>query len=192
MNVKIDICPGNRFSMGTATAFEAFEAGMDYVTAAFAGYGRDHRYVPLEELLASIKVILHKNTRMDLSILPELSSRFRKYTHKEIPGGKAIIGNDIFKYESGIHAGGIDKNPDTYEPFDPSVVGQKRELFIGKHSGRLSVRKKLMELGYDTDDCDLANLLVLIREKSIKAGRNLNDEELAGLYCENIGYMTHM
>ena len=189
LDVKMDICPGNRFSLGTAAALEAVEYGMDYVTASFAGYGREYAYTPLEELLVSMKILLHKNTKTDLSSLPELSRRFKKYTHREIPGGKAIIGKDIFRYESGIHACGIEKDPNTYEPYDPSVVGQKRVLTIGKHSGRQSVRKKLTELGLEASSCDLVALLDLIREKSILTGRNLSDEELTDLYYDIAGYM---
>ena len=189
LDLKMDICPGNRFSLGTAAALEAVEYGMDYVTASFAGYGREYSFALLEELLVSMKILLNKNIKADLSTLPELSRRFRKYTHREIPGGKAIIGKDIFKFESGIHACGIDRDPNTYEPYDPLIVGQKRVLTIGKHSGRQSVRKKLTELGLDAGSCDLATLLDLIREKSIKSGSCLSDEELTGLYYDITGYM---
>jgi len=190
LDLKVDICPGNRFSLGTAAALEAVEYGMDYVTASFAGYGREYKFAPLEELLVSMKILLNKNLKADLSTLPELSRRFSKYTHREIRGGKAIIGKDIFKFESGIHACGIERDPNTYEPYDPLIVGQKRVLTIGKHSGRQSVRKKLTELGLDAGSCDLATLLDIIREKSIRSGNCLSDEELTDLYYTITGYIT--
>ncbi len=187
--VKVDICPGNRFSLGTAAALEAVEHGMDFVTASFAGYGREYAFTPLEELLVATKVLLDKNAKADLTALPELSKRFKKFTRREIPGGKAIIGRDIFRYESGIHACGIEKDPNTYEPYDPSVVGQERIMTIGKHSGRHSVRKKLTELGHEADGCDLENMLERIREKSIQSGRSLRDEEVTSLYYDVTGQM---
>ena len=189
--VKLDICPGNRFSLGTAAALEAVEHEMDFVTAAFAGYGREYAFTPLEELLVSMRILLNKNTKSDLAVLPELSRRFKKYTHREIPGGKAVIGKDIFKYESGIHAYGIEKDPNTYEPYDPSLVGQRRDMTIGKHSGRQSVRKKLIELGLEAGSCDLEDMLEHIREKSILSGRSLNDEEVLSLYYDIMGYMAN-
>ncbi len=188
LDVKLDICPGNRFSLGTAAALEAVEYGTDFVTASFAGYGRKYSYAPLEELLVSMKVLLQRNMKADLSSLPELARRFEKYTRSDIPAGKAIIGKDIFKYESGIHAGGIEKDPNTYEPYDPSVVGQKRAMAIGKHSGRKSVRKKLIELGLEAGSCDLDDLLEGIREKSIQTGRNLCDKEIINLFYDLTGY----
>ena len=185
LRMKMDICPENRFCLGTAAALEAVESGYDYVTASFAGYGRKKSYTPLEELLAAMKVLLGKLSRTDLCKLPELSGRFKKFSQRSIPDNKAIIGRNIFKYESGIHAGGIEKDPRTYEPFDPAIVGQQRSMAIGKHSGRSSVRKKLLELGLEGSSNDVERMLEQIREKSIQKGSDLSDDELVCLFYKN-------
>jgi 2-isopropylmalate synthase len=52
-----------------------------------------------------------------------------------VPRNKAIVGKNIFSHESGIHTAGIIKNPFTYEPFPPELVGGKRNLMIGDTSG---------------------------------------------------------
>jgi 2-isopropylmalate synthase len=62
-----------------------------------------------------------------------------------VPRNKAIVGKNIFSHESGIHTAGIIKNPFTYEPFPPELVGGKRNLMIGATSGTEVVRLKAEE-----------------------------------------------
>ncbi|MBU2617496.1 MAG: isopropylmalate synthase, partial [Euryarchaeota archaeon] len=62
-----------------------------------------------------------------------------------VPRNKAIVGKNVFAHESGIHAAGIIKNPFTYEPFPPELVGGKRELMIGDYSGTEIIRYKVEE-----------------------------------------------
>ncbi len=84
----------------------------------------------------------------------------------------------IFKYESGIHADGIDKNPITYEPYDPKEVGQNRKMIIGKHSGSKSIISKLIELNLDYRKIDIQSVLEKIRNISIQNRGEVMDEEL--------------
>lgn len=58
-----------------------------------------------------------------------------------LPKWKAIVGENTFVHESGIHAIRLLKNPMNYEAYDPAVVGLERQIVIGKHSGRGSYSK---------------------------------------------------
>jgi 2-isopropylmalate synthase len=67
-----------------------------------------------------------------------------------VPPNKAVVGANAFAHEAGIHQDGILKNPLTYEIILPEAVGvPKRQLVLGKHSGRNALRAALVELGYD-------------------------------------------
>ncbi len=76
-------------------------------------------------------------------------TEFADYMEQEIglrvPRNKAIVGKNIFSHESGIHTAGIIKNPFTYEPFPPELVGGKRNLMIGDTSGTEVIRIKVEE-----------------------------------------------
>ena len=72
---------------------------------------------------------------------------------------KAVVGANAFAHEAGIHQDGILKNPLTYEIISPEAVGvPKRQLVLGKHSGRNALRSALVESGYqptreELDEC---------------------------------------
>ncbi|PAF44742.1 2-isopropylmalate synthase [Helicobacter sp. 11S02596-1] len=70
---------------------------------------------------------------------------------------KAIVGQNAFAHESGIHQDGMLKNPQTYEIIKPADVGiiQNNTLVLGKHSGRAAFRDKIKSLGFSVDDEEL-------------------------------------
>ena len=62
-----------------------------------------------------------------------------------VPRNKSVVGKNIFAHESGIHTAGVIKNPFTYEPYLPEIVGGKRQLLIGDTSGLEVLRFKVEE-----------------------------------------------
>jgi homocitrate synthase NifV len=179
-NIEVGFCAENSLYMGTAISIEAFLDGADIIAGAFNG--EEHNLTSLEEVLTALKVINNCDINGDLRFLSKLTNIYEELTRKCVLGNKAVIGKDIFKYESGIHADGIEKNPLTYEPYNPMEVGQKRELLIGKHSGIRAIIAKLKQLDVNcsTDDIDL--FLSKVRNKSIYLKRSLTDDELLRLY----------
>lgn len=179
-DIQIDICPFDTYFTGTALAFDYINCGISYITASFGGYGRNS-FVPVEELMVSEYLLGDGEYQYDLSLLPEMAKCYSEITGIVIEGNKPVIGSDIFTVESGIHTHGIDKCAITYEPFAPELVGQKRRVMVGKHSGRKSIERKLDEMGMDSSEYDLAVLLEAVREESINKGRALKDAEIKTL-----------
>ncbi len=178
----VDICPDNRYHTATALAVEAVMGGADAVTVSFAGYGSDISYAPFEEVMAAVKVLIKPVGRISLELLPRMAKYFKFMTRLSISSVKPIIGSDIFVYESGIHADGISKNPSTYEPFDPSIVGMERRAAIGKHTGSRALLKKLRELGLNCTRERSVNMLGMIRKRSIEVKRALYDYEIREIF----------
>jgi homocitrate synthase NifV len=184
---KIDICPSNRLSMATAIALEAIMDGADSISASFSGCYPDKGTdcsgtAALEEILVAVETLKLAQNSIVLDTLPDTLKQFAGLSGLRLHPLKPVLGKDIFKYESGIHADGIGKNPETYEPYMPELVGRKRMLIIGKHSGRRSVINKLKEMGLDCGRHTAEILLQTIRERSIELGRNLAEQEIAELY----------
>ncbi|KOA21197.1 2-isopropylmalate synthase [Clostridium homopropionicum DSM 5847] len=180
-NMKIDVCPGNKFKMATAVALEAFNEDTDSITMSFLGNGDKYGFAAMEEVILALNKIYGYNLGGNTCLFSELSKEYQDVTGNIIPGSKPILGKDIFKYESGIHADGIDKSPNTYEPYDPKDVGQSRKMIIGKHSGSVSVMKKLRELNINYEKINIKALLEEIRERSIQLKGEIIDEELIKL-----------
>ena len=73
-----------------------------------------------------------------------------------IPRNKAIVGENAFAHEAGIHQHGMLKHHSTYEIMRPEDVGLSRtDLVLGKHSGRHAFRERVKELGFELDDGEL-------------------------------------
>jgi homocitrate synthase NifV len=184
-NVEIDICPRNKYYMATTLAVEAVMAGMETITMSFLGIGDNGGFAPIEEVLVSVKLLVKGDFGISLNCFQDLSQSYEKLTKTKIPDDKAVVGTKIFNYESGIHANGIQKVSLTYEPFEPQMVGLKRDLKIGKHSGTASIMRKLKELGLSCNKGTEAQMILEgVRNKSMELRRNLEDDELIELYIE--------
>ncbi|WHH56958.1 homocitrate synthase [Petroclostridium sp. X23] len=181
IKAKVDILPDNRFFQATAVAVEGIMHDVDFITAAFTGKCGQYGTAALEEVIMGLRVIMKLEVDGDTTLLPQLCARYKMLTNASIEGNKAILGQDIFKYESGIHADGIEKNPKNYEPYEPEEVGQKRKLVLGKHSGTRAVISKLKEMGIDHETVGVSSVLEMVRAKSVMLGRGIHDYELIQL-----------
>src|SRR5438105_12060699 len=77
-------------------------------------------------------------------------------TGLQVQRNKAIVGQNAFAHEAGIHQDGMLKERRTYEIMKPEDIGiAQTELVLGKHSGRHALRQRVRELGYHLDDTQL-------------------------------------
>ena len=97
------------------------------------------------------------------------------YTH--LPW-KAIVGTNMFRHESGIHADGALKDPKNYEAFDPAEVGLQRQIVIGKHSGKAAIVNKFKEYSIELTNEEANQILEEVRKVSVGLKRELFDKEL--------------
>jgi 2-isopropylmalate synthase len=73
-----------------------------------------------------------------------------------VPRNKAIVGENAFAHEAGIHQHGMLKHASTYEIMRPEDVGlSKSNLVLGKHSGRHAFRERVEQLGFSPNDTEL-------------------------------------
>jgi len=100
-----------------------------------------------------------------------------------VPPNKAIVGDYAFAHESGIHAHGVLNNPLTYEPFPPSLVGNKRRLTIGKYSGKALLKHKIVEITGKEPSVEKLHIIAQKVKEIYENGRkaSLKDEEFRKL-----------
>lgn len=181
----IDMCIKNDYGSSTAMTLEWIRAGGKKIVTTFAGIGG---YASLESILGSIGFLEKVRIRGDYVLFPEVLKLFEEITENEIKSNMPFIGKDIFNVESGIHVNGIAKDPSTYEPYDPSIIGRKRKIIIGKHSGVSALEIKLKELDIEYKYGSLANMLEEVRSISTQKRRGLKDWEIKDIYmkCNNL------
>ena len=103
----------------------------------------------------------------------------------KVQPNKAIVGENAFAHESGIHQHGVLQNKSTYEIMTPESIGLTTNVMVlGKHSGKHALNDKLIELGYNltperlqevfTDFKKLADVQKSVSDTDIEALVNNN------------------
>lgn len=93
---------------------------------------------------------------------------------------KAIVGDNSFAHEAGIHQHGILQNRATYEIMRAEDVGRTSELTWGKHMGHHAARSKLEEMGYKLSDDEIRNITEQVKTLADKK-KSVYDEDVRAL-----------
>lgn len=176
VSVDLEIHAHNDLGMATANALAAAKSGAAIVNTTVIGLGERAGNTPLEEIIMALKLNLKVDTGVNPCLMKRLAHTVSLASKHPISNGKSIVGEGIFTHESGIHVDGVRKNPMTYEPFQPELVGATRRFIIGKHSGPKAVSMKLKELGYATGSHPW--LIDQIRDMAALQKGGLSDEQL--------------
>ncbi len=162
--------------LATANTLAAIEAGAQIVQCTVNGIGERAGNAPLEEVVMAL-LQNQDQYRRRVSVKPgaltPLSRMVAARTGIPIAPHKAVVGQNVFATEAGIHQDGLLKDPRTYLPFPPELVGQDRlRLVLGKHSGRAAVQARLRELGLPLAEDELGELLEDLRGVSKDAWKD--------------------
>lgn len=182
----IEMHTHNDFGLATANAIAGIIGGANYVGVTVNGLGERAGNAALEEVLMALKYIHGYDINIDTTKFKDLSEYVSSASGRDLPAWKAIVGSNMFKHESGIHADGALKNPTNYEAFDPKEVGLERQIVIGKHSGKAAIVNKFKEYDINLNDEDASIMLESVRALCIRAKRTLFDKELVQLYNDII------
>jgi 2-isopropylmalate synthase len=142
----------NDLGLAVANTVAAINAGVRQAEVTLCGIGERAGNAALEELVMALDV------RSDVYKLTNHIRKEQIYPScrllsmiigQPIPPNKAIIGDNAFAHESGIHQDGVLKNRQTYEIMAPEHVGRTTtDMVLGKHSGRHALKERLEGLGY--------------------------------------------
>lgn len=165
----------NDFGLAVINSITGVLAGAKAVSTTVNGIGERAGNASLEELIMAMKILYGKDYGFKTKYIKELSDLVSKASGLPIPYNKPIVGNNVFRHESGIHVDAVIEEPLCYEPYLPELVGQKRQLVLGKHSGCRAVRAKLNECELDVSDEELIEIVKQVK-KSREEGKYINDQ----------------
>lgn len=179
----------NDLGMAVATSLAAVLAGAGQVECTINGLGERAGNCSLEEVVMAIKTrhdIYNASTRIVTQKLVPTSRLVATVTGLKVPRNKAIVGQNAFAHESGIHQDGMLKNPTTYEIMLPSDVGfQKTDLVLGKHSGRAALADRASKLGFELDAEQLSKIFTEFKKLADRK-KNIYDDDILALIEQNI------
>lgn len=138
--------------MATANTLAAIAAGAGQIEVTINGLGERAGNTSLEEVVMALNTRADAFggcvTRVDTRQLVPASQLISRITGIPVQPNKAIVGENAFAHEAGIHQDGMLKHPGTYEIMDPRAVGwEESRLVLGKHSGRHGFDARLRTLG---------------------------------------------
>lgn len=152
----------NDLGLGVANSLSAIEAGARQVECTINGIGERAGNASLEEVVMTLKVrpeTFGCDTNIRTEQIYHTSKLLSLITGVRVQPNKAIVGDNAFAHEAGIHQDGVLKNVMTYEIMTPESVGwTQNKLVLGKHSGRHALRRRLEELGYDLKEDEFQNV----------------------------------
>ncbi|MDD5424082.1 MAG: 2-isopropylmalate synthase, partial [Candidatus Omnitrophica bacterium] len=181
----------NDLGLAVANSIAAIKAGARQVECTVNGLGERAGNASMEEIVMAVRTRRDFFGNLSTGIVTEEISKasrlVSKLTGMMIQPNKAIVGQNAFAHESGIHQDGILKKRTTYEIMSPREIGlSSSNLVMGKHSGRHAFTEKLRKLGYSLNEAQAAKAFERFKILADKK-KSIYDEDLETLMEEGMG-----
>lgn len=184
VNISLSSHCHNDLGLGVANSLAAIKAGATQIECTINGIGERAGNAAMEEIIMALhtrKDILNVDTRIVTTEIMRSSNLLSRITGVKVQPNKAIVGENAFAHESGIHQHGVMKNKETYEIMKPESVGlNANNLVLGKHSGKHAFRDKVKQLGYDLTEADIDVMFVKFKELADKK-KQVYDRDIEAL-----------
>jgi 2-isopropylmalate synthase len=156
--IRLSVHCHDDLGMAVANSLTAVVAGARQVECTINGIGERAGNCSLEEVVMALKTreaFFNGSTGINTARLYPTSRLVSNITGMPIPRNKAVVGENAFAHEAGIHQHGMLKHYSTYEILRPEDVGLSRShLVLGKHSGRHAFRDRVKALGFELDEAE--------------------------------------
>jgi len=176
----------NDFGLAVANAISGINAGAACAHVTINGLGERAGNASLEEFVMALQCLYDKKHNIKTQLIYETSKFVSNTMGIIVQPNKAIIGENAFGHESGIHTHGVINNPLTYEPIAPELVGRKRWLQAGKHAGAHGIKAMLEDFGIKPTEDQLKEIVE--KQKNIAdKGKAITTSELLAIAGEIMG-----
>ena len=153
--------------LAVANTLAAIRAGARQVECTINGIGERAGNAALEEIVMAIRTrsdAFGVTVAVDSRSLHPASRLLSSITGSRVQPNKAVVGDNAFAHEAGIHQHGMMQHHSTYEIMRPEDVGHERtQLVLGKHSGRHAFRQRVEHLGFKIDDPEIDRAFELFK-----------------------------
>lgn len=175
--------------LAVANSLAAVQNGATQVECAVNGLGERAGNASMEEIVMALQTrsdYFKAATAIDTRQIYRTSRLVSILSGIVVQPNKAIIGDNAFAHESGIHQHGVLNNPLTYEIMRPETIGLSRNaLVLGKLSGRHAFEERLKDLGYDIDKEKITGLFAKFKELADRK-KVVFDKDIEALLSEKI------
>jgi isopropylmalate/homocitrate/citramalate synthase len=170
----------NDFGLATASAVAAVRAGARWVHGTINGMGERAGNANLGEVALTLRALYGVESNLRLERIREVSDRVRELSGYALEPWKPVVGETLFRRESGAVASQF-HDPPSIEPYSSELVRAERGVVLGKKSGLDSIRIKAEELGVDVPEERRAEVLAKVKQLGTSKRGLVTDEEFREL-----------
>lgn len=173
----------NDLGLAVSNSLAAVQNGANQIECTINGIGERAGNAALEEIVMSLNVrkdVFDKKVNINTKEIYPTSRLLTILTGVPVQPNKAIVGENAFAHESGIHQDGVLKARETYEIMTPESVGRSlSHIVLGRHSGRHGFKKRVSELGYKLTGKELEEAYQRFLEVADKKKQVYDDDLIA-------------
>lgn len=177
----------NDLGLGVANSLAAIRAGVTQVECTINGIGERAGNAALEEIVMALYVRKDEYkaaTNIVTSEITRASNLLSRITGVKVQPNKAIVGENAFAHEAGIHQHGVMAKAETYEIMTPASVGLTAgNLVLGKHSGKHAFGERVKTLGFDLNEKELADAFEKFKDLADRKKR-VYDKDIEALIAK--------
>lgn len=185
VNVPIMTHCHNDFGMGTACSLSSVKAGADCIHVTINGLGEKTGSADLAEIVFASK-LYGIDINIDKRKLYQAAKIVEKISKIPISPLKPVVGDFVFKRESGVTAAQVISFPPAVEPYSPELLGREREILLSKKSGKRSVEYKLEKLNMQATSEQLDEILKRVKELGVRKKGLVSEDEFKNIVKELI------
>ncbi|MEK4004721.1 homocitrate synthase/isopropylmalate synthase family protein [Paenibacillus sp. FSL H3-0333] len=162
-DVELEVHCHNDFGLACANTLSGIAAGAVWASTTVAGIGERTGNAAMEEVAMAWRYLYGGECAVRLEGLQGLADKVIAASGRSVGDAKPVVGQLAFTHESGIHVDGLMKEQETYQFFDPAVVGRAHRFVLGKHSGSGGVAHVLEQQGLAVSAETAGRLLEKVR-----------------------------
>jgi isopropylmalate/homocitrate/citramalate synthase len=170
----------NDFGLATANAVAAVRAGARWIHGTVNGMGERAGNANIGEVALALRALWGIETNLDLARIRALGDRVRELSGYTLEPWKPLVGENLFRRESGAVASQF-HDPPAIEPYSSELVGAERSIVLGKKSGIDSIRIKSEELGLDLTEEQQREVLARVKALGAEKRGLVTDDEFRQL-----------
>ena len=177
VKIPVSLHCHNDFGLAVMNSLAGVKVGASQVHVTVNGLGERAGNASLEQVVAALELLYGVPTGVNMKLLTKTSSIVQKYSLVNLPPNYPIVGENAFTQETGIHVHGVLAKKETYEPFSPEIVGQKRRMTFGKSTGHHAIEAFPKRYDLKASEAQLLNIVDRVREVSTLK-KKISDREV--------------
>ena len=181
----------NDLGLAVANSLAAIKNGATQIECTINGLGERAGNTALEEIVMALRTkpsFYQADCNIDSKQIYRASRLVSTLTGVVVQPNKAVVGDNAFAHESGIHQHGVLNNPLTYEIMSPESIGISRNsIVLGKHSGKHAFEEKLISLGYELSSDEISKLFIRFKDLADKK-KVIFDRDIEALVAEKSSF----